>query len=162
MRTVLRRLAILSALALPVSLPTVAEARVTADFDYAYGQMWQAAVRLVRVDLACNVTDRDEDIGFVMFEYTNAGRTYSGSLELVRTTDSLGTEHVRVVVQVPRLPTYVERMIVDRLTRKLRDEFGEPRRVRPARPAPTPPAEEPSETPDDTEETPSEAPPARS
>lgn len=124
--------------------PQLVRARVQTDYAYAWAQVWQAAVRLVRVDLQCPVTDRDEDIGYVMFDYRDAGRTHAGSVELVRTTGSDGVERVRAVVQIPSMPSWVERMILDRLTRKLRDDFGEPPRARrPPREAPPsdPPAE---------------------
>jgi hypothetical protein len=134
------------ALAVIIAAPGVARARVQDDFTYAWTQIWQAAIRLVRVDLGCPITDRDEDIGYLMFDYREAGREHHGSVELVRTTGSDGIERVRAVVQIPSLPSYVERMILDRLTRKLREDFGDPpRRVRPPRAPPpsAPPAEEP-------------------
>jgi hypothetical protein len=130
-----------------IAAPGIARARVQGDYAYAWSQVWQASVRLVRVDLQCAITDRDEEIGYVMFDYEDAGRGHPGSIELVRTTGSDGVERVRVVVQVPSMPSYIERMILDRLTRKLREDFGEPPRIaRPARapaetPAPTPPAD---------------------
>jgi hypothetical protein len=50
---------------------------------------------------------------------------------------------VRVVVQVSGMPTYVERMMLDRFGRKLVDEYGPPRPARPAPPArPEPPPAE--------------------
>lgn len=146
--TLARRLLLVLALStVSVSLaPSIAEARVSGEVGYSYQQTWQAAVRLIRVDLQCPITDRDEEMGFVLFEYTNAGRTYPGSVEVVRTTDARGEERIRVTVQVPAMPSYVERMVYDRLTRKLREDFGEVRtRRRPTTPeAPAEPAE-PSE-----------------
>lgn len=131
-----------------VATPSVAEARFSGEVGYSYAETWQAAVRLVRVDLGCTITDRDEEMGYVLFEYRNAGRSYPGSLEVVRSTDERGTERIRVTVQVSAMPSYVERMIFDRLTRKLREDFGEARSPRrpaaPAQPAPSaPPAEDP-------------------
>jgi hypothetical protein len=114
--------------------PQLARARVQADYAYSWGQVWQAAVRMVRVDLSCPIVDRDEQIGYVMFTYQDSGRDHSGSVELVRTTGSDGIERVRAVVQVPSMPSWVERMILDRLSRKLREDFGEPPRLaRPVR-----------------------------
>jgi hypothetical protein len=139
-----------------LGLSSSAEARVSGEVSYSYSQTWQAAVRLVRVDLGCPISDRDEDMGFMLFEYRNAGRSYPGSVEVVRTTDERGVERIRVTVQVPAMPSYVERMIFDRLTRKLREDFGEARSPRrPQPPAVSPPAEEPP-----AEEPPAAAPPA--
>ena len=124
-----------AALAVTLAAPQLARARVQTDYTYAWSQVWQAAVRMVRVDLQCPITDRDPDIGYVMFDYADGGRTHAGSVELVRTVGSDGIERVRAVVQVPSMPSWVERMLIDRLTRKLRDDFGDP--PRPARPART-------------------------
>ncbi len=124
--------------------PEPARARISGDVGYTYDQAWQATIRLIRVDLGCNITERDADTGFVLFEYANQGRSYPGSVELVRTADGAGNERVRVTVQVSAMPSYVERMVLDRLTRKLREDFGDARsRQRPpARPAPTPPSDD--------------------
>lgn len=129
--------------ALVLAVPAVASARVTNEYVYEWPQVWQATVRLVRVDLGFPVSDRDEDTGYLLFDYRDGSRTYPGSVELVRVTAQDGSERVRVAVQVPSMPSYVERMIVDRLTRKLREDFGEP--PRPRRPEPTPPAAPPVE-----------------
>lgn len=139
-----------------LAAPRLARARVQGDYAYAWGQVWQAAVRMVRVDLGCPITDRDEEIGYVMFEYEDSGRRHPGSVEMVRNTGADGNERVRVVVQIPAMPSYIERMLLDRLTRKLRDDFGEPPRfarpVRTERDRPSdPPAEPPAGAPEGAE-----------
>lgn len=105
-------------------------ARVQEDLPWTLSQVFQSSIRLVRVDLGCAVTERDESAGFLLFEYESSGRVHHGSIEFALTTDRFGVEAVRVVVQIPTLPTYVERMILNRLERKLRDEIGPPPRVR--------------------------------
>ena len=121
--------------------PEPAVARRTIDMGYRYEQIWTAAVRLVRVDYGFNVTERDQELGFVMFEYVEAGQTFNGSIEVLRTADTLGRDRVRVVVVVQGQPEYVERMITDRLERKLRGDYGAPPRAEPTPPAvATPPA----------------------
>lgn len=142
-----------AALAVTFAAPQLARARVQTDYTYAWNQVWQAAVRMVRVDLQCPITDRDADIGYVMFDYADSGRAHAGSVELVRTTGSDGIERVRAVVQVPSMPSWVERMLIDRLTRKLRDDFGEPPRLaRPVRTERERPADPDAE--EDAEEAP--------
>ena len=130
-----------AALAVTFAAPQLVRARVQTDYTYTWNQVWQAAVRMVRVDLQCPITDRDADIGYVMFDYTDGGRAHAGSVELVRATGTDGIERVRAVVQVPSMPSWVERMMIDRLTRKLRDDFGDPPRG--ARPPRTPPPADP-------------------
>lgn len=126
-------------LALVLSPASGAAARASDEYGYRYEQLWQATIRLLRVDLGCEITDRDDSIGFVMFDYPgSAGHTHGGSVELVRTTDEHGTEHVRVTVTIPTMPTYIERHVLTRLGRKLREDFGLPPRVHFTRPADPP------------------------
>ena len=46
-------------------------ASARADFDSAYGydRTWNAAIRLVRVDLGFKITEQDQANGYLMFEY---------------------------------------------------------------------------------------------
>lgn len=132
----MRRSAPVLALLLGLLVPASARARLSEEYGYDYDQVWRAAVRLVAVDFRFPVTERDADIGYLLFEYQDQGRSYHGSVELVRARATDGSERVRVVVQVPGMPSYVERMILDRFSRKLGDDYGPPRVVRPARPAP--------------------------
>ncbi len=118
--------------------PRVAEARQDSELAYPYEQVWGTAVRLLRVDYGFPIRDRDEDIGFVLFDYQDHGRSFQGSLEVIRTGDD-ARPGVRVVLQIPSMPSYIERMLLDRLQRKLREDFGIP--VPP--PSPAPPVEAP-------------------
>jgi hypothetical protein len=141
---VARRLLLVLALSVvgAAAAPAIARARVSGEIAYTYDQAWQSAVRMLRVDLQCPITDRDEELGFVLFEYTSQGRRYPGSLEIVRSTDARGEEHLRVTVQVPAMPSYVERMVFDRLARKLREDYGDVRSRRPPAAAPPEPPTE--------------------
>jgi hypothetical protein len=130
-----------------------ASARASSEYTYRYDQLLQTTIRLLRVELGCAITDRDDAMGFVMFDYPGtAGHSHNGSVELVRTTDDHGTEHVRVTVQIPSMPTYVEQHVLTRLARKLREDYGLPPRPRATRPT-----EPPTEGDTDTE-VPPEAP----
>lgn len=123
-----------------------ASARQTEEYTYTYDQLWRAAVRLIAVDFRFPITDRDPEIGYLLFSYRDAGRDHHGSLELVRTSGPHGTPQVRVSVQVPSMPSYVERMLVDRLTRKLMEDYGQPPPSRRAPEPPPPPAADDDET----------------
>lgn len=124
-------LCLLGALLL-VADPRPACAVVQAQSDYPFEQVWNAAVRLVRVDLGFEVTERDAEGGFVLFRYRGESGTFNASLEVVR----LQGNRVNVICRIPEMPRYTEIFLVDRLTRKLRDEYGAP----PPRPAQTPAA----------------------
>lgn len=120
-----------------VLAPLASEARRQHEFPYAFDQVWNAALRLVRVDLRCPVSDRDPEGGYVLFEYESSGKRYPGSLELVRN----GAITTLVVAQVKGMPSYVEQMLLDRLEKKLLSEFGPP--VAPPKPPPPKPPAEP-------------------
>jgi len=129
-RTTLAALIVLAA-------PAIAQARTSQDYPYPFEKAWSASVRLVRVDLRFPIGDRDEQLGFFLFDYQDGPRSYPGSVELLRQRVE-GRDGVRVVVQISAMPSYVERMILDRLGHKLVDDFGEPApRPPPAQPPPS-------------------------
>jgi hypothetical protein len=100
------------------------EAKVSFDSPYTLSQTYAAALRLVRVDLGLKVLERDPDAGYLLFEYksSESGRKPStGSVEMVDTGRA-----VKVVLQLPAMPRYHEQVLVDALSKKLREEYGEP------------------------------------
>jgi hypothetical protein len=129
---------LLLALAL-CSAPSTVQARAKGEVSYPFNSVWTTLVRLVRVDLGCAITEKDKDEGYVIFDYEDAGRTVPGTIELVRSKRGV-QEVISLVVQIPAMPSYVERMVIDRLERKLREELGSPRQAPAAAPPTTPPA----------------------
>jgi hypothetical protein len=115
---------------------TLAEARVEASSEYSKAQTYSAALRYLRVDLGCAVIEKDPDAAYLMFDYHSPGPTKavsSGSIEIIESG-----EKVRVIVQLPKLPEYHERVLRDGLMRKLHEEYGAPPRVKPAPEKPSP------------------------
>ncbi len=117
---------LLAAIAAPVMLllPGDAQARVSFVSQYTKEQTYNAALRLVRVDLGHKVTERDPDAGYILFEYTHpesGKRVTPGSIELAPRSDG-----VTVVVQLPQMPQYHEESIAEQLRRKMLAEYGEP------------------------------------
>lgn len=139
--------------------PLSASARAKAEVIYPFASVWTTLVRLVRVDLGCTITEKDKDEGYVLFNYADAGRTVPGTIELVRSKRG-PQEIISLVVQIPAMPSYVERMVIDRLERKLREELGAPMQLTPVTPVrPTsPPPETPEEPPAATDQPASAAP----
>ena len=127
----------IAAVALALLIPERAGARRSDAHAYRFEQVWSSAIRLLRVDYGFPLRDRDRDIGFVLFDYTDRGRSHPGSLELVPFVADNGQSQIRVTLSIPAMPAYVERMVLDKLARKLREDHGAPLRVsRPsARPA---------------------------
>ena len=111
-------------------LPASASARRTDAHAYRFGQVWSSAIRLLAVDFRFPMRDRDRDIGYLLFDYTHQGRSYPGSMELVP-FEAGGQSQVRVTLNIPAMPAYIERMVLDRLKRKLREDHGSPLPPRP-------------------------------
>lgn len=113
--------------ALAMAIPGApARARMDSELRYPFVQTWPAAVRLVRVDMGFPVDEKDRENGYLLFRYHDGEKLYPGSVELIR-TQVRGVEGVQVIVQVPKMPRYVERLILQKLERKLQREYGEPR-----------------------------------
>jgi hypothetical protein len=147
--------ALIVLLVLLFAVPSSASARVQEDLPWTFTQVFHSSIRLVRVDLGCTITERDADAGFLLFDYESSGRIHHGSIEFAVTNSRDGRETIRVVVQLPTLPTYVERMIVTRLERKLRDEVGPPPRAERRPPPEEAPPEEDEAEPAEPGESPS-------
>ena len=123
--------ALVCALVVLVS-PRRADARSQRDTRYAYRQVWPAAVRLLRVDVGYDIIEKDSEAGYVLFEAREEGKTFRGSLELVQ-LEGEGGKQVRIIVRIADRPTYDELGLLDRLERKLRDEYGPPPKSPPSR-----------------------------
>jgi hypothetical protein len=112
-----------------------ATAKASYDSAYGFDRTWNAALRLVRVDMGLKVTEKDDATGYLLFEYRSSeggSKTTSGSMEFIRARESEAP--VRVVVQLPSMPRYHEQIMVDALVRKMRQEYGEPPPRRPTAP----------------------------
>lgn len=119
-----------------------AGARSTYESLYGYDRTWNAALRMVRVDMSFKVDEKDEKNGYLLFEYTSpegGNRSTPGSFEFVH-DDTDPQSPVEVIVQLPQMPRYHEQVLVDSLVHKMRQEYGDPPEHRPA-PAPPPAAD---------------------
>lgn len=124
------------------------EARAKSSYESAYGfdRTWNAGVRLVRVDMALKVTEKDDTNGYLLFDYKSpeSGKnSVPGSMEFIKGKDGA----VRVVVQIPQMPGYHEQVMVDSLQRKLKNEYGEPPKKPPEPKAPKDAGPEGGDTP---------------
>lgn len=97
-------------------------ARLEQRLDYSKTQSFQAALRYLRVDHGYVVIEKDPESGYLLFEYPkrDSGMT-QGSIEVVEREKS-----VALVVQLPQMPSYHERMLIEGLLKKLRDDYGAP------------------------------------
>jgi hypothetical protein len=116
-----------------------AEARAEGTSDYSKTQTFTGALRYVRVDLGYDVIEKDLDAGYLMFRYEppgRRGRPTHGSVEIVEAKG-----RVMLYVKLPQMPSYHEVVLRDGLLKKLREEYGDPPRPRPAPAAPKRPAD---------------------
>jgi hypothetical protein len=128
----LRPLALAAVLGLGVATAaglTADDAQAKGSYESTYGfeRTWNAGLRLVRVDLALKVTEKDDANGYLLFDYKSpesGQKPVPGSMEFVRSKDG----SVRVLVQIPQMPGYHEQVLVDALAKKLRADYGDPPR----------------------------------
>lgn len=115
-----------------------AEARAEEALTYTKLQSFQAALRFLRVDNGYNVLEKDQDSGYLLFEYPSRDRSTPGSIEIIEREDTIA-----VVVQLPQMPSYHERHLIEGLLNKLRSDYGAP----PERAKPKPPQEDSKKAP---------------
>lgn len=153
-----RRLPVLVVAAVWAALaaaPAPASARSEKTLAYPRDQAWPTAVRFLVVDERVKVTEKDGEAGYVMFELSDDGKRFRGSLELVTLVRD-GRTVVRFVLQIPDRPSWVEIAMLGRLERKLRAELGSPS------PAPDAPAKKPAPRPEPPPPAPEDGAPPRS
>ena len=137
----MRRLLVVGAMTALVAIGAVAipartaSAKSAYDSGYGFDRTWNAGLRLVRVDLGLKVTEKDDANGYLLFDYRSpesGQKPVPGSMEFIKGKDG----QVRVVVQIAAMPGYHEQVLVDALSRKLRNEYGDPPKKPPMPTAP--------------------------
>ena len=110
------------------------QAEVQHRSPYSYGQTFGSALRLIRVDLGFPITESNPEWGYLMFDYESVEsgkRKTRGSFQFIKMEQG-----VKVTLQLPAMPTYHERMLVEKLVRKLRSEHGQPPKAPPKKKPP--------------------------
>lgn len=107
-----------------------AVARSEVEVSYTREQTFSAALRYLRVDLAYEVTEKDPQAAYLLFSFAApelSQKVSHGSIEMIQRERT-----VRVLVNLPELPSYQEEVLKHGLLDKLKAEYGEP----PAAPPP--------------------------
>ena len=115
--------------------PRPVSARVSAESLYTKAQNYSAALRFLRVDKGFEVIERDEEAAYLIFRYPTPDRkdqTVTGTIEVIEVD-----QRVTLIVKLPQMPQYHERLLSDQLIKKLREEYGPP-----SAPKPKPPEKE--------------------
>ena len=120
--------------------PPPAEARSVGTVPYPIADVWPSAVRFLRIDRNCVIREKDEAAGYILFDYPEGQKLHKGSLELIRTGDADGRDITRVAASLPDLPHYIEQLLIDKLSTRLREDHGSPAPPPPRKPAPEPDA----------------------
>lgn len=125
------------------------EARVQQETGYTKQQAFNGALRFIRVDSGYQVTERDLDSGYFLFEYpsSDTDTPNRGSVEVVEQESG-----VLVIVQLPQLPEHHERYLADKLLAKLRSDYGEPPQRKEPAPARKPKNKEKEDEPRDKQD----------
>jgi len=144
----LRRCGMLATLVAALLAPAATGwARSMETIPYPITSVWPAAVRFLRVDRDFPIREKDETAGYVLFDYTDGPKPCKASLELIRVTDSEGRDATRLAVSIPDLPKRYEKMLLDKLSAKMRDDHGPPapppRKPEPSLPDAAPPPPKP-------------------
>lgn len=143
----MRRLLFASLVLSLLGLTDTALAKRESRLRYPYSLVWTTAVRMVRVDYASPITEKDKDDGYFLFSFVHDGKEHPGSFEVIDESE----DGARVIVQIPAMPSYIEQMLIDKLQRKLVQDHGSPReRKKPAEPSkPSAPADGEVDKPED-------------
>ena len=118
--------------------PPTAEARSVGTVSYSITDVWPSAVRFLRIDRNCVIREKDEAAGYILFDYPEGQKLRKGSLELIRASDADGRDITRIAVSLPDLPHYIEQLLLDKLTARLREDHGSPAPPPPRKPEPAP------------------------
>ncbi|MCK9523957.1 MAG: hypothetical protein M0R76_13095 [Proteobacteria bacterium] len=104
---------------------TPSHAAVSRNLTYGESLIWRCAVRLIRVDLGYQLIERDMESGYLLFEYKESDRLMTGAIEVL-SVETEGRRYVRVQVKLNHQPSYVESVLINKLEKKLKNDFGPP------------------------------------
>ncbi len=107
-------------------IPRTAAAKSSRTASYEFSRAWRTAVRFLRIDLGYNLTEKDAENGYILFDFKKGDRTYPGSLEVIRVKDYAERDAVKLILDIKERPQYDEDWILAGLAQKLRDDHGLP------------------------------------
>jgi hypothetical protein len=135
----MKLIAALALVAFSLIVHTRAYGRAQTELPYGLGEAFSTAVRFVRIDRGCKLTDKDAEAAFIAFECApddKDGKVKRGSLELIKLPSG-----VRAQVSLGDDTHGMELRWLELYERKLRDERGTP--PPPASTSEPPPAKAP-------------------
>lgn len=115
--------------------PALAEEK--REFKYPYGWVYKAALRLIKIDLGCEIEELDKETGFILFRYEYKDVKSPASIEIMDLTEEDKGYLVNTRVVMSKFPSWVEEDLLDQLEAKLKNEYGDPPKP-PKKPEPPP------------------------
>ena len=114
---------------------SLALAKHAQELPYAVPEVYSTALRFVRVDKGCKITDKDEGAAFVTFECEDEDdkKKRRGAIEIIPGRK----DSVKLQVALGDDPHYVEIRWVELIERKLREERGTPPPLKNKEPPPS-------------------------
>lgn len=104
---------------------TVAHARTEQVVGWQKQDVLHGTLRHLRVDLGYEVVEKDAEAGYVLFRFVPHGHKEAtvGSVEVVGAGEG---KRSKLIVSLPKLPSYHELVLRDGLLKKLVTDYGEP------------------------------------
>lgn len=97
---------------------------------YRWTQVWQSAMRLVRVDKGWSIEDSSQEAGFLLFQdQKTSDYPAQGSIELIAQGDKDSGAGILVRAKVNNAGTHAAFLLLEALEKKLRADFGPPPRL---------------------------------
>jgi len=114
--------------------------------SYPIDQVWSTTIRYLRIDRGFQVTDRDEEAGYMLFEFPLDGdRSGRGSIEMFPLKDASGRPSVSIAVNTGAGPLHLPNAILDGVAAKVRAERGQPAAPPKHDPPPPPKPDDPQD-----------------
>lgn len=101
-------------------------ARTPLAVSYPLEEVWPTTVRFLRVDRGFPIREKDDEAGYILFEYREGNQSYKGSFEFIQTIDTQRRPATRIVVSIPDLPRHFEHILLEKLSLKIREDRGTP------------------------------------
>ena len=112
------------------------------EISYPMEFVWPTAIRYLKVDRQYEVSEKDRDSGYVLFNFPHGSTSGTGSLEMLETTDVSGRKAVRLMVSTSNGPAHLPHTLAEGILAKLRAERGQPAPPPPSSPADPPKKDE--------------------
>ncbi|MFH1434676.1 MAG: hypothetical protein ABIJ56_03065 [Pseudomonadota bacterium] len=106
--------------------PGPAAAETKRKVTYPYTWVFNTAVRLLKIDLKCEVDEKNKESGYITFFYEYKKMKSYATMELVDSTNDDNGYRVIVRVVMDKFPSWVEVDVIDKLEEKIRDLYGSP------------------------------------